>query len=1049
MKITNNDIRRMVPRHIYVRGEQYYESGRVHLIETESDCFEAIVSGTYDYHVEVSQEKDGWLYAECSCPYWSDCKHIVAAMLAAKYYYEELSRSPDAGVGSDWKKYLAQIEDQQMAQMYSKPQWQMLFTFELESTGWTLYPQKAFIKKDGTFGRLLGLGSGGFSDPKIARSKNDNLTLSFLEKWQSSRQSVYYYGYEQRGPFKFEYGANVGVLFNLLRESLLFLCERYSLGARITFAETTGKIEFRLTDVENNCRFQPYLIVDEEEAIIEENFRVLSSEPVWLYKDGVLIGIDGLNSASTILPFTRKNFDISIPKEEVPQFLSSITSQLDLFENFRLPEDARIETSQEITEKRLYLEETKEGVELRLRFCYGTLEVDINDSRRSLWVSGLEEKLFVKVLRDGDKEAEALQFLLSTGIKLNREGMISLPKNTTLNWLMDEVPKFTEAGFVVYGEADLKRYKVNRSPAQVRVAVESGIDWFDLNMEIDFGGVLLSLKELRKALQQKSRFVKLADGSTAKLPKQWLDRFRHVLNLSEETENRLRLSHFHATLIDELFAQANQKTFDKNYKEILKRLKKFSGIKEVELPATLRGTLRPYQQGGYHWLHFLKEFHFGGCLADDMGLGKTLQALSLLLHESLSDVEQSSLIVVPTSVVFNWLKEIERFAPKLRVLNQTGYNREINTKKFTRYDIILTSYGTLRRDIYFLKDYHFNYVILDESQYIKNPISQTAKAARLLNAKYRLALTGTPVENNTLELWSLFAFLNPGLLGNLNYFKGAFAKPIELNQDTKAAELLKKIIFPFLLRRTKGEVEKDLPPKVENTVYCEMYPQQEKLYHQWRDYYRAALLKQIGEVGLDKSRMNVLEGLMKLRQIACHPLLVENGFAHKVGKYEMLIEYLEELLAEGHKVLVFSQFVRMLTIIRKYLDSAKIPYEYLDGKTRDRKSCVEHFQNDEACKIFLISLRAGGTGLNLTAADYVIHFDPWWNPAVEVQATDRAHRIGQDKHVFVYKMIAKGTVEEKILQLQERKKELVSNLISTDAGLFKKLTVDDIEVLFS
>jgi non-specific serine/threonine protein kinase len=653
------------------------------------------------------------------------------------------------------------------------------------------------------------------------------------------------------------------------------------------------------------------------------------------------------------------------------------------------------------------------------------------------------------VVRDAEKESEALQFLLSTGAKLNRDGKISLPKNNTLIWLMDEVPKLTKAGFAVYGEEKLKRYKVNRSPAQVRVAVESGIDWFDLKMEIDFGGILLSLKELRKALQQKSRFVKLADGSTAKLPTPWLERFRHVLNLSEEKENRLKLSHFHATLIDELFAQASQKTFDKTFKEALQRLKNFRGIKEVELPATLRGDLRPYQWAGYNWLHFLKEFHFGGCLADDMGLGKTIQALATLLYESQNGAKQPSLVVVPTSVVFNWLNEIARFAPKLRVLNQTGNNREANTKNFAKYDIVLTSYGTLRQDIYFLKDYQFNYVILDESQYIKNPISQTAKAARLLKANYRLALTGTPVENNTLELWSLFAFLNPGLLGNLNYFKGAFAKPIEQNRDPKAAELLKKIIFPFVLRRTKEEVEKDLPPKVENTVYCDMSPQQEKLYHQWRDYYRAALLKQIADVGLNKTRMNVLEGLMKLRQIACHPLLVEERFPHKIGKYEMLIEYLAEILAEGHKVLVFSQFVRMLTIIRQYLDSARIPYEYLDGKTRDRKSCVEHFQNDDACKIFLISLRAGGTGLNLTAADYVIHYDPWWNPAVELQATDRTHRIGQDKHVFVYKMITKDTVEEKILQLQERKKELVSNLISTDAGLFKHLTVDDIQNLFS
>ena len=407
------------------------------------------------------------------------------------------------------------------------------------------------------------------------------------------------------------------------------------------------------------------------------------------------------------------------------------------------------------------------------------------------------------------------------------------------------------------------------------------------------------------------------------------------------------------------------------------------------------------------------------------------------------------MIICPTSVIFNWIEEIARFTPELRVLNQTGIDRNRTSDHYKNYDIILTSYGTMRRDIVFLKDVQFNYVILDESQNIKNPVSLTAKSARLLRAKHRLALTGTPIENNTIELWSLFAFLNPGLLGNLTYFKGAFAKPIERDGDQPTAEILKKMIFPFLLRRTKDAVAKELPPKVENIIYCEMTPSHQKLYNQWRDFYRAAILKQISDVGLNKSRMNVLEGLVKLRQVACHPLLVEKWFPDKVAKYEKLLEYFDQLAAEGHKVLLFSQFVKMLTIIRKHLDSAEISYAYLDGRTRNRKECVDRFQEDDECKIFLISLKAGGTGINLTAADYVIHYDPWWNPAVEAQATDRSHRIGQDKHVFVYKMITKGTVEEKIVKLQERKKELVSNIITTESGLFKRLTVTEIEELFS
>ncbi|MFQ5709206.1 MAG: SNF2-related protein [bacterium] len=1047
MKITNEDIRNLVSTRIFRRGVDYYHSGFVELLDVEEHAFRAIVSGTYDYMVEVRQDDEGWFDASCNCPYWDECKHIVAAMLEAKEYYDS-NVGGTLGKAAVWKQYLEEIEEGQWQQRSRAPQWQLFYSLEFSFGDWKIFPQKVYIKKDGSPGRIQKLAYTDFSNADLERTRNDDLALSYLEKWQGSNRN-YFFSYEGRGPVQFPYAERVGVLFGLLRNSRLFLHQRDELGKKITFSEHQGQVEFRLDDQDDGAQLCPVLLLNGEEMIIDDSFRVLTSDPVWLCKDDLLIEITGLHDARCLVPFTRKNYDLTIPKEELPQFLGAITSQLDLFENFRMPEGTRFETRQEITEKRLYLVETGNGLEVKLRLCYDSVEVDSHDSRQTLWGSGAEGNTFIKAQRDKAKEAEVLESLLDRGVKLNRDGRLTLPSRQILDWLIEEVPKLTAEGFVIFGEENLKQYKVNRSAARVSVAVESGIDWFDLNMEIDFGGVLLSLKELRKSLQKKSRYVKLADGSTAQLPKKWLDRFRHVLNLSEEASGKLKLSRFHVTLIDELFAEASQQKYDKLYRASLKRLKDFNGIKAVATPKALKGELRSYQEAGFHWLHFLQEFQFGGCLADDMGLGKTIQALALLLLQKQRRVKEPSLIVTPTSVIFNWLDEIKRFAPGLRVLNQTGLDRKRTRKSFKQLDVVLTSYGTLRRDIPFLREVQFNYVILDESQYIKNPISQTAKAAKLLQARHRLALTGTPVENNTLELWSLFSFLNPGLLGNLHYFKGAFARPIEQNRDVEVASLLKKMVYPFILRRTKGEVAKDLPPKVESAIYCDMSPQQEQLYHRWRDYYRAAILHQIAEKGLDKSRMNVLEGLMRLRQIACHPILVEKNFPGKVGKYDTLIDYFDELLSEGHKILVFSQFVKMLTIIRKYLDSKRVPYEYLDGKTRDRKSCVQRFQNDEACKIFLISLRAGGTGLNLTSADYVIHYDPWWNPAVESQATDRAHRIGQDKHVFVYKMITKGTVEEKIVELQERKKELVSNLISTEAGLFKSLNVEDIKSLFS
>jgi non-specific serine/threonine protein kinase len=362
---------------------------------------------------------------------------------------------------------------------------------------------------------------------------------------------------------------------------------------------------------------------------------------------------------------------------------------------------------------------------------------------------------------------------------------------------------------------------------------------------------------------------------------------------------------------------------------------------------------------------------------------------------------------------------------------------------------VLTTYATMRLDVELMKDFAFHYIILDESQNIKNPISQTAKAASILQSHHRLVLTGTPVENNTLELWSQFSFLNPGLLGSLNYFHNAFAVPIERHGDEAAAKLLKKMISPFLLRRTKEEVVRELPPKSEQVYYCAMTEAQKKLYDRVRDKYRAEIMGLIDESGLDDARFKVLQGLTKLRQIACHPALIEGGAKRDSGKFDSFLDLLREILAEGHKVLVFSQFVRMLKIVADELKEEKITFEVLTGATRDREACVTRFQEDPKTKVFLISLKAGGLGLNLTAADYVMIFDPWWNPAAERQAIDRAHRIGQDKNVFVYKMITRDTVEEKILELQKRKANLVSQLITTDAGLFKHLTAEDIRGLFS
>jgi SNF2 family DNA or RNA helicase len=464
--------------------------------------------------------------------------------------------------------------------------------------------------------------------------------------------------------------------------------------------------------------------------------------------------------------------------------------------------------------------------------------------------------------------------------------------------------------------------------------------------------------------------------------------------------------------------------------------------------------LRTYQRDGLGWLNFLREFRFGGCLADDMGLGKTVQVLALLEQRRqelasghTEETHRPSLVVVPKSLVFNWCDEAQKFTPQLKVLNYTGKERKAGELPLADYDVIVTTYGTLRMDVFALKEMEFDYIILDEATAIKNSATQNAKCCRLLQGRYRLAMSGTPIENHLGELWSLFEFLNPGMLGHSSAFEQLSKSA---TNDPQSRQLLAKAIAPYVLRRTKEQVLKELPAKTEQTLYCDLPPKQRKQYNQLRDHFRAMLSDKIRDQGLQKSKIHVLEALLRLRQAACHPGLIDKRMAKQTSaKLDALLEQLESVVSEGHKALVFSQFTSLLEIVKGHLKKRKIKFEYLDGQTQNRKARVEAFQNDPECPLFLISLKAGGHGLNLTAADYVFILDPWWNPAVEAQAVDRAHRLGQTKSVFAYRLIARDTVEEKVLALQKNKKELAEAIISANDSLIRTLTAEDLQLLLS
>ncbi len=750
----------------------------------------------------------------------------------------------------------------------------------------------------------------------------------------------------------------------------------------------------------------------------------------------------------------RKQGEVRVPAGQKDDLLTEL---------LRLPRLPRLDLPQELSyeearpaptpclkikppEQRPFMYRDQGWLRGELSFDYDGQEVAAKDPARSIY-QPKERRL---LLRDVEAERAAAARLEQVGFHHkqyygNEERLELAPRN-----LPKVVRQLIPEGWRVEAEG-----KLYRQAGEIKIEVTSGIDWFELHGGVSFGDQEVPLPELLKALKRGDNLVPLGDGTVGMVPEDWLKKYGLLAGLGTAEGDHLRFGRTQVGLLDALLAEQPEATFDAEFQAARDRLRSFQGIEPADAPAGFMGELRGYQRDGLGWLHFLREFRFGGCLADDMGLGKTIQVLALLesrreLRASATRKERPgpSLVVVPKSVIFNWKQEALRFTPQLRVLNHTGIGRVKPGKHFDDYDVILTTYGTLLRDIVALKEIAFDYAILDESQAIKNASSQSAKAVRLLRADHRLAMSGTPIENHLGELWSLFEFLNPGMLGSaavLRLGEGGLRNPSE-----ESRVLLAKVLRPFILRRTKAQVAKDLPQKTEQTLYCDLETAQRRQYDELREHYRHSLLSRVDRDGIKKSKIQILEALLRLRQAACHPgLLDPRKVSDPSAKLDILLPQLQEVFEEGHKTLVFSQFTSLLAIVKKRLDAEKIPYEYLDGATHDRQKRVERFQNDPDCKLFLISLKAGGLGLNLTAADYVYLLDPWWNPAVEAQAIDRAHRIGQTRPVFAYRIIARDTVEEKVLQLQESKRNLANAIITADNSMIRDLGREDLELLLS
>lgn len=842
---------------------------------------------------------------------------------------------------------------------------------------------------------------------------------------------------------------------------------------RIEVLPERATVRFLFFRNEDNTHYFPTIQYAGEKIEFQyKNGYLLCKDPAWLVLENKLYGFEGELDGKKLQPFLKKKF-IEIPKKiedsYYRKFVAPLIAQFDVWAKGFAIKPVSFIPEPILTFSELLNGDSANGdlfggstngngnghavtvqddkIVFNLAFRYGNylFKADqLNDTSVRVQQEG-DEYTFLKIKRDTQKEKRMINKLKERGLDM-KNARLAWSKPSAFQWLSMNREMLEDEGFLIsQSQNDGKRYFLGES--SISIQVRENIDWFDIHAIIRFGDFQIPFQEIRKHIMRKQHEFKLPNGEIAVIPEQWFIDYAELFAFSEDGKDKQPvLRKHHLALVQDL-QTGNLAEVSMSRK--LEKLRDFHEIEEHAVPAKFKGELRPYQKAGYNWMRFLAQYNFGGCLADDMGLGKTVQTLALLQAQKEAGMQGTTLLVLPTSLLYNWQMEARKFTPNLRVHIYTGTNRNKNVSRFKNYDLVLTSYGIVRLDVEELKQYYFNYVILDESQAIKNPSSNIAKAVRELSSRHRLILTGTPLENSTMDLWSQMQFINPGLLGTQSFFRNEFLNPIEKKQDEEKMQKLYSIIKPFILRRHKTQVATELPDKIETVQYCTMTDEQQEKYEEAKNYYRSQILDQIDTHGLNGSQFVLLQGLTKLRQIANHPALVDEGYEASSGKMDDLLEMLESAISEGHKILIFSQFVKHLGLLRRHLDKQKLAYAYLDGATKDRQQQVENFQNNDKLRLFLISLKAGGVGLNLTKADYVFLLDPWWNPAIEQQAIDRAHRIGQVKHVFTYKFITKDTVEEKILALQQHKTQLADNLITTEESFVKTLSKEDISNILS
>jgi superfamily II DNA or RNA helicase len=1091
---------RHVRQKIKIRGGDYFARNAVRILFADPDFVSAKVTGSQIYEVDLEREGNELIFS-CDCPYFEEhqevCKHVWATLLELQKngHFQQWGPNfpadmvPTDADGSLDHEYLDDLDlDDDLSDDFEPVNRERMDDPQPEPTSsWHLLLKKmnrsenpAAATSAWPVGReILYV----LEYSRFPYGANLSIQLNVRDpkksgEWKKQRPLVLSHPMISELPD----AADRDILSRLVgvhrgrwsyspdESTYHFQPTRHDLRSLLPLFSGTGRLFFKTPETEEGRAihwdsgepWEFYIEARPDEAgrqyeicgaFRRSNERLSLGQLEYIFDEGIAIKGDSIGpfrGSYQWISFFRKEGSFFVPYSDADKWLETMLA-LPSVPSLELPEALRLEEI--VVEPQPIAnigarQDSWNTPNLTAEVFFKYLDHTLGEVDPSSGIALVPQKL--RIVRNREFEGRTLGQFEEAGFRRRPDHRGRTLWTIHQSRLPGAVRDLVAAGWEI--EAEGKHF---RNPNSLNLRLSSGIDWFELHGTIEFGETRITVPKLLSALKRRESTILLDDGSYGMLPEEWLKKYGMLAGLGTSHGDHVRFHRNQAGLLDVLLASQPEVSCDALFDRLRNELRSFDGISAIDPPAGFHGQLRPYQKEGLGWFHFLQQFGFGGCLADDMGLGKTIQVLALLEERRLLrstdgavDRIPPSLVVMPRSLVFNWKQEAERFTPELKILEHTGGVRIRSHQHFDDYDVIFTTYGTLRRDAPFFKDKAFDYVILDEAQAIKNSSTESAKSARLLRGRNRLALSGTPIENHLGELWSLFEFLNPGMLGAASVFKLGKGTGSKLDEEQRAA--LSRALRPFILRRTKSQVASDLPAKVEQTLFCQLEPAQRALYNELRDHYRRAILNRIERDGLEKSKIHILEALLRLRQAAIHPGLIDHTRTSETSaKLEMLMPQLAEILDEGHKALIFSQFTSMLAILRSRLDGLGIRYEYLDGKTNDRATPVERFQNDPESKLFLISLKAGGLGLNLTAAEYVYLLDPWWNPAVEAQAVDRTHRIGQTRSVFAYRLIAKDTVEEKVLELQNTKREIADAIINQDNSLLRTLRSEDLAMLLS